>query len=198
MTPVTTPSSATPAPAENPVRAALSDPRTLEHLRAHAWVLLRRASPGAPQTRLAQLVEEVVSRTVETALTAKFDPARGTSVSAWLAGIARNIVKKETCTRPPLAAQASAIDWDKLLPDAAPTPAEQAEGRDEAERVRAVLGRLDPLDRQLLEMHYGDGLTAAEIGSRLDASPSTVRVWLHRARKAVAQFLTPSAEEGRS
>src|SRR5260370_498003 len=182
MTPATTPSSTTPA--DDPVRVALGEARTLEQLRLLARVLLRRARPGVSQTMLAQLVDEVVSRTVETALKGHFDPARGTAVSAWLAGIARNIVKKETCARPSLTAGPAAIDWENLLQDTTPTPAEQAATRDEAERVRAVLARIESQDRQLLEMHYFDGLTAAEIGSRPNAAPATVPVLLHPGRKA--------------
>lgn len=194
MTLAPTPSSA--APTDDPVRAALRHPQTLERLRVEARVLLRRVRPGLSQTLLAQLADEVVSRTVEIALKANFDSARGTSVSAWLAGITRNVVRKELCGRPSRVAQPAAVDWDTFLPDTAPSPDEQAVTRDEAERVRAVLDRLPPHDRQILEMCYFDGLTATEIGKRLNALPATVRVWLHRARKATEQLLTLSRGEG--
>ena len=156
----------TAPPAEDPVQVALRDPRTLDELRLGARVLLRRARPGASQTLLAQLTDEAVSRTVETALTARFDMTRGTSVSAWLAGIVRNIVRKETRGRLAVA-PGPAVNWDCLVVDTAPPPDEQAAARAEAEQVRTALGQLNPSDRQLLEMHYFDQLTAPEIGERL-------------------------------
>jgi RNA polymerase sigma-70 factor (ECF subfamily) len=196
MTPGTTPTTA--APPDDPVRAALGDPRTLDELRLGARVLLCRARPGAPGTLLAQLVEEIVSRAAETALSARFDATRGTSVSAWLFGIIRNIVKKETCDRPPRVTFPAAVDWAKVLPDAAPPPDEQVEAQVEAQRVRAALAQLGSRDKELLEMHYFDGLNAPEIGARLNVSAATVRVWLHRARRAAEQILAPSRGEDES
>jgi len=193
MTPGTT--RPTAAPADDPVRAALGDPQTLEHLHLGIRVLLRRAMPGTPPVRLTQLADDIVSRTSEAALAGQFDTTRGTSVRAWLFGIGRMMVRKEASGRKPGSPRPAAFDWDNLLTDPAPPPDEQAAARAEAGRVRAALVRLDPWDRTLLEMHYFDGLTAAEIGSRLNASPATVRVWLHRARKAAEKFLAPSRGE---
>jgi RNA polymerase sigma-70 factor (ECF subfamily) len=195
MTPATTPPTA--APADDPVRAALRDPRTLQQLRQGARVLLRRLRAGAPQTLLDQLTDDVVARTAETALRAHFDPDRGT-VSAWLSGINRNIVRKEIGARHVPAACPGAVDWETLLPDAAPPPDEQAAARDDAERLRAALVQLDPQDRQLLEWHYFDDLPATEIGRRLSTPAATIRVRLHRARKAVEAILAPSREEANS
>jgi RNA polymerase sigma-70 factor (ECF subfamily) len=177
---------------DDPVRAVLSDPRTLDKLRRGARVLVRRTKPGAPRTRLIQLIDEIVSRTTETALSACFDASRGTSVSAWLFGILRNIVRKETCDRPPCLNHPVDFDWEKLLLDTVPPPDEQAAERFEAQRVRAALALLSSHDRDLLQMHYFDGLRAVEIGVRLKVPAATVRVWLHRARKAVEQILAPS------
>lgn len=196
MIPATPPPTA--APVDDPVRAALNDPRTLERLHVGARAILRAALPGASRTLVGQLADDVVSRTIEAALTARFDVARGPSVSAWLFGIARNMVRKETEGRRSCTATAPPVDWDRLVADPAAGPQEQAELRAERERVQAVFAQLAPHERELLGMHYVEGLTAVQIGQRLQASPATVRVRLHRARKAVELALAPSRKEGGS
>jgi RNA polymerase sigma factor (sigma-70 family) len=194
------PGSATvPMTPDDPVRAALRESRTLDDLRVGARVLLRRAIPGLSQTMLLQLVDEVVSRTHEAALTGHFDDTRGTSVSAWLFGIARIMVLKVSSARRICAIRPPpSVDWEKCLPDAGPSPDEQLARQSLREEVRVALGRLEPQDRQLIEMRYFDDMTAVEIGARLNAPAATVRVWLHRARKAVEQLLTPMRGEAGS
>jgi RNA polymerase sigma-70 factor (ECF subfamily) len=113
-------------------------------------------------------------------------------VSAWLFGILRNIVRKETGGLVPCINHCVAFDWEELILDTVPPPDEQVVKRVEAQRVRAALALLSSHDRDLLQMHYFDGLTAVEIGVRLKVPAATVRVWLHRARKAAEQILAPS------
>jgi RNA polymerase sigma-70 factor (ECF subfamily) len=112
-------------------------------------------------------------------------------VSAWLFGIIRNIVKKKTCD-PLRVSYLPAVDWARVLPDASPPPDEQVVAQVEAQRVRTALAQLGSRDQELLKMHYFDGLTAPEIGARLNIPAATVRVWLHRARRAAEQILAPS------
>jgi RNA polymerase sigma factor (sigma-70 family) len=195
MTPATPPLTADPG--SDPVKAALGDPQTLEELRKMARVFLRRGRPGITRSQLAQLVDDVISRAAETALDkrALFDPARGSKVSSWLVGHVQNAVRKEACPRQPR--RARPVDWETVF-DPAPTPVDQVASRAEQERLRFALERLAGRDRQLVEWHYFDGLTAVQIGARLDTSPSNVRVWLHRARKEVEELLTPPRQEGDS
>jgi RNA polymerase sigma-70 factor (ECF subfamily) len=57
------------------------------------------------------------------------------------------------------------------------------------ERVRGALRQL-PVDQQvLLELHYWESLDAAALAEVFDASAGTIRVRLHRARKALADHL---------
>jgi RNA polymerase sigma-70 factor (ECF subfamily) len=137
------------------------------------------------------MADEIVSRTVEAALQSQFDTTRGSSASAWLFGIARKMVLKERGARPRRPVQRGPVNWEQCLPAATLRPDEQLEANDERERVRTALAELGSHDRRLIEMHYGDGLSAPEIAAQLNVAPGTVRVWLHRARKAVEKVLSP-------
>ena len=64
--------------------------------------------------------------------------------------------------------------------------------------VREALDRLEPDERQLLEMTYRDELSADAIGRRVGATPGTVRVRRHRALRRLAALLgvtTPPVRE---
>lgn len=57
-----------------------------------------------------------------------------------------------------------------------------------AEFWRAVR-RLPKRQSQAVALHYLDGMTIAEIAEVMDCAPGTVKVHLHRGRKALAQEL---------
>jgi RNA polymerase sigma factor (sigma-70 family) len=56
-------------------------------------------------------------------------------------------------------------------------------------RLRQALERLEPEDRELLELVYGLELDARETGRRLGATPGAVRVRKHRAIQRLAALL---------
>jgi len=61
-----------------------------------------------------------------------------------------------------------------------------------AERRQVVLNalaRLEPDDRSLLEMSYGQDLDSAEIGRRLGLTPGAVRVRRHRTVRRLSELL---------
>jgi RNA polymerase sigma-70 factor (ECF subfamily) len=66
-------------------------------------------------------------------------------------------------------------------PDDHPGPEETAVACLEAERVRALLGRLPAQQRDLLALRVLAGLTARETGAELGMSAGAVRVAQHRA-----------------
>jgi RNA polymerase sigma-70 factor, ECF subfamily len=66
-------------------------------------------------------------------------------------------------------------------PDDHPGPEETAVACLEAERVRALLGRLPAQQRDLLALRVLAGLTAQETGAELGMSAGAVRVAQHRA-----------------
>jgi RNA polymerase sigma-70 factor (ECF subfamily) len=81
------------------------------------------------------------------------------------------------------AAGRSAVPTDDLpdAPDSGPGPEEMALRSSDAERVRALLGRLSESQRELLLLRVAVGFTAEETGRALGMSPGAVRVAQHRA-----------------
>jgi len=65
--------------------------------------------------------------------------------------------------------------------DDAPTPEDAAIAAAEAERARALLDQLPPMQRELLLLRVVAGLSAEETGAALDMTPGAVRVAQHRA-----------------
>jgi RNA polymerase sigma-70 factor (ECF subfamily) len=131
--------------------------------------------------------EDVVARTFHRLLEslAGFDADRGT-VLAWCLATARNLatdLQRAGRLRPDGAAALEAL----------PDQAVDAQGRLEAdERLQALARVLDGLPaetRELIELRFGDGLTAAEIAALTGASEAAVRKRLSRAVAALRQAL---------
>ena len=59
--------------------------------------------------------------------------------------------------------------------------------------TRQALHRLDPDERALLLLRYGEDLTQPELARRLDLPEGTVKVRLHRIRKRFAEALEECA-----
>jgi RNA polymerase sigma-70 factor (ECF subfamily) len=79
--------------------------------------------------------------------------------------------------------------------DDAPTPEDAAIAAAEAERARALLDQLPPIQRELLLLRVVAGLSAEETGAALDMTPGAVRVAQHRALtrlRALAAEAVPS------
>jgi len=73
----------------------------------------------------------------------------------------------------------------KAAPPEPPTPAEQLEEREAAAIFYQVLDSLGENQRQVLVLFELEELSTDDIARLLDRPPTTIRVWLHRAR---AQF----------
>jgi RNA polymerase sigma-70 factor (ECF subfamily) len=68
---------------------------------------------------------------------------------------------------------------------------------EQREAVRRALDRLEPGDRELLNLSYIETLDAADIGRRLGLSPGNVRVRRHRALRRLSEFLDVTRETDR-
>jgi RNA polymerase sigma-70 factor (ECF subfamily) len=112
-----------------------------------------------------------------------YRPSRG-SESAWLIGIARNVLATER--------RAAARRVDKALRHAGRRPLDaddisRLEEQIDAERAAAALLKavsgLAPGPRAVIELVDIDGLTVTEAATALRIPPVTARVRLHRARQ---------------
>jgi RNA polymerase sigma factor (sigma-70 family) len=66
---------------------------------------------------------------------------------------------------------------------------------DTVDRVRESIALLPSRDREVVALHYVDGLSCEEVGALLGVSPGAVRVRLHRARARLRNELAPFAFE---
>lgn len=101
-------------------------------------------------------------------------------LTPWLAAIAVNRCRTALDRRSKLPASV-------LMPEqvAAPRP-----GTSElSEELNLALDQLRPDYRRCFEMFYGRELSIAEISERLGVPQGTVKTWLHRSRKELAEHL---------
>lgn len=66
---------------------------------------------------------------------------------------------------------------------------------DTVDRVRESIALLPSREREVVALHYVDGLSCEEVGALLGVSPGAVRVRLHRARARLRNELAPFALE---
>jgi RNA polymerase sigma factor (sigma-70 family) len=107
------------------------------------------------------------------------DPAR---FGAWLCGIAVNLAKMRLRRR--------AFET-RLLSE--PPSDGGLEEREVLQLVRDAVDVLPPGQRDVVVMHYVDGLSCDEIAALLGSSPGAVRVRLHRARQQLRARLAALA-----
>lgn len=65
----------------------------------------------------------------------------------------------------------------------------RADGRDDAEEIQQALATLRPEYQQCFVLFYQQELSVQEVAEVLDCPEGTVKTWLHRARKEMAEYL---------
>jgi RNA polymerase sigma-70 factor, ECF subfamily len=112
--------------------------------------------------------------------------------ATWLYRVTRNVLIDHLRTRhhqrEVLETALGQAAYEGALLSAA-APAEETQH--EIESIRTALCRLTPRQRHLIEWKYGDGLTYAEISSRLRISEAAASQALYRAREALRKALSP-------
>ena len=120
-----------------------------------------------------------------------YDLNRGT-VAAWLLTIARTRALDRVRSAASRRRNEGLVEGEPPinLPD---DPSAASEHRQLSERVRRALGALEPKHRRVLECAYFDGLSQAEIATRLNAPLGTVKSWTRQALTRLKELL-PSEE----
>ena len=167
------------------VRALVERDYPMLHRRVVA--LLTKAGGGLrPGERLGQATEvlqEAVRRALDAAV--RFDPAR--DGTAWLMGIAVNVIREQQkvrISRPFPGSDLGEDNWRAVLEQLRAAETDPA-ARLDAERLLAAL---DESKRRLLELHFWQGLDGEELARAADApSAGAARVRLFRALRALRE-----------
>jgi RNA polymerase sigma-70 factor (ECF subfamily) len=133
--------------------------------------------------------EEAVQEALARAWRAGSRTACIESPTAWMLQITRNESLRILARRARLRT--------RELPEAAVAEPCAEDGRIEQlvsqAPTRQALHRLEPAERALLLLRYGEDLTQPELARRLDLPEGTVKVRLHRIRKRFAEALEECA-----
>jgi RNA polymerase sigma factor (sigma-70 family) len=113
--------------------------------------------------------------------------------AGWLFGIAVNVARMRLRSR---AAHDRAVRSAASMPHE-PSAEQAAERRDLLATVREAVAILPEGQREVVLLHYVDGLSCEEIGAILGRSPGAIRVRLHRARRQLRTELAPFAPRRR-
>lgn len=176
------------------VRAARGDKSAFEALYARhhkavfdfAWRFTRSVSAAEDITQDAYVA---VLLNVQ-----RFRPERS-SIRNWLLGIARNLALKRFRKLSP--EQSLELEPEGRAA-ANRTPFEEALSSEVSAAVRAAVGSLPPLQREVLILSEYEGLAIAEIAVILGADPSAVKSRLHRARERLRILLAQLRPDGGS
>jgi RNA polymerase sigma-70 factor (ECF subfamily) len=76
-------------------------------------------------------------------------------------------------------------------PDTAPSPRQEAAGREQMEAFQRVLGQLSAEHREVLLLRFAENLSYEEIAETLQISLGTVKSRLSRAHAAMDRELSP-------
>ncbi len=108
----------------------------------------------------------------------------------WLFTIARNLLIDHLRQRGRIPEEGGEEQIEALA-DPGATPLQEAEARELGERLQAVVLRLPPSQREVLLLSRFAGLDHEEIARVTGASPTAVRVTLHRALRRLRDILGP-------
>lgn len=140
----------------------------------------------------AQDAEDLVSTVFHRFLSnlERFDPRRG-SVLGWLMTMARHaLIDHLRRTRD----NVSVEDMADVLAGPLPDPLEGLIRTEQADRIRSALADLPPDMREVLALHYGQGLRMRDIGSLLGLSEAAAKQRASRARRELRERLSVESE----
>jgi len=114
--------------------------------------------------------------------------------AAWLARITVNTCLTTLSARTDkvsLADFASTVKLHRRLRETSLTPAALASKGEEAELLKAAIGRLPDEQRLVVMLRYTEEMTYEEMAAYLDVPPATVRGRLYTAKLALRELLGP-------
>jgi len=143
------------------------------------------------KVRNGEEARDIVQAAFFTAYRGLSDLAEPARFGAWLKGIALNLARQtlETKTRHQRLR-------DRLpRPPKAPDPVEDLTGREYAQRIIKALDELDEPHREVVTLHYLEGVKVELIGRLVDRPAGTVKRMLSEARETLREELIEMARE---
>jgi RNA polymerase sigma-70 factor (ECF subfamily) len=121
----------------------------------------------------------------------RFDPRRG-CVLAWVLTMARHaFIDHLRATRPAIPVD----ELDEVLAGPAPDPLEGLVRTEQADRLGRALAELPAPTREMLELHYAQGLRLREIGDLVGLSEDAVKQRFSRVRRTLRERLRDETRE---
>ena len=148
---------------------------------------LRRLATGRPDLDIEDLLQETMLRAWK--YQSSFDPGR--EARAWLQSVAFRVFldARERARRGPRPLGDQEVEADAASPGgAAPRTAVV-----DAEALERLLGALPERDRAVLHGFHVEGRSVRELATVHDVAEGTVKSWLHRARRRLAEGADPEA-----
>jgi RNA polymerase sigma-70 factor (ECF subfamily) len=139
--------------------------------------------------RRGELAEEVLQETWLRLATHAPTLSEDTRLGAWLFTVARNLATSHHRFQA-LAEAARALFDAEPEEDTAPSPFDDASGRQEAQRLERALATLPVIHREVLLLVGVEGLAHDEAAKILGLRPEALRKRLSRARSALLQALS--------
>jgi len=103
----------------------------------------------------------------------------------WLHGIVRNLARRALRELRQVRSLAEQMGHSAVAVDRSPGPDESAEDAEARAMVLAALDRLSESHREVVSLHYVDGLSYRDIAGFLDVTETTVQGRLQRGREAL-------------
>jgi RNA polymerase sigma-70 factor (ECF subfamily) len=111
-------------------------------------------------------------------------PRDETEARMWLYGVARRVLTTHRRTLARRGALEERMRLEATVQSAPPV----------LDHVRALIGDLDPVDREIISLHYWEGFSLVEVAAVLRMRPATVRSRHARARKSLRDALLDTGE----
>ncbi|HWU87218.1 MAG TPA: RNA polymerase sigma factor [Kofleriaceae bacterium] len=146
---------------------------------------------GFFETKCPADADELVQATFLACLRAKSQFRGDSSFRTYLFTIARHELYRVLRTRQRQGAQ---VDFTlSSIAELVSTPATRMARNQEHRHLLEALRRLPVEQQTLLELHYWEDLEIGELAKIFDAPAATIRVRLHRARKALRELVESAA-----
>lgn len=155
------------------------------------FLFIRRTLGGAHADAAEELHQETWTAVSRSA--GAFDPLRA-SFRAWLFTIARRKVWDHFRRRKVMVLAQVADEAAAAVPDPGPTPFEQVESREQAERIAAAVDALPLAQRETFVLFAQGGLSLQEIADATEVPVETAKSRLRYARVSLRRTLAGEGE----